>query len=394
LFWLVAACMTLIATLAIIRPLLRTGVAPAAPRPRHDAEVYRAQLSELEGDLARGTIRPEEAATARAEIARRLLKAEGALAAEAEPTPAGMAQGRLAVIAGLVVALLLPAATFLFYDRAGSPELGDQPLASREPERAPGDIATMIAAIERRLAETPEDGTGWSIVAPVYLRMGQPDKAVTAFRNALRLAPPSAEKLAGLGEALVQQAGGQVTEEARAQFEAALALDGQFPAARFYLALQLSQTGRYAEARKAWGALIAASPADAPWLTLAQAGLDDANAKLGGNAPAAPSAPLAQALGPTGADIEAAGQMSEADRRGMVEGMVAQLAGRLQSAPRDKDGWKRLMRSYTVLGQTGEAAAAGERALGVFSPNSDDGKDILAFARSLGLNLSGDSATR
>ncbi|ALN73952.1 c-type cytochrome biogenesis protein CcmI [Aureimonas sp. AU20] len=391
-FWLVAACMTLIATIAIVRPLLRTSVAPAVPRPRHDAEVYRAQLLELEGDLARGAIGPDEAATARAEIARRLLKAESALAIDQSASRS--AQGRLAIIAGLAVALFLPAATFLFYDRAGSPEIGDLPLASREQERAPDDISTMIAAIERRLVEKPDDGTGWSIVAPVYLRMGEADKAVVAFRNAIRLTKPNAEKLVGLGEALVQQAGGQVTEEAKAQFDAALALDRDAPAARFYLALQLSQTERYAEAREAWGALIAASPADAPWLTLARAGLDDASAKLGMNAPAAPSEPLAQAPGPSGADIEAAGQMSETDRRGMVEGMVAQLAGRLEAAPQDKEGWKRLMRSYTVLGQTGEATAAGEKALGVFSPESTEGKDILAFARSLGLDLSGDSATR
>ncbi len=43
----------------------------------HDLAVYRDQLSELDGDLARGLIQPAEAEQARAEIGRRILRLEG-----------------------------------------------------------------------------------------------------------------------------------------------------------------------------------------------------------------------------------------------------------------------------------------------------------------------------
>lgn len=377
--------MTLVATIATVRPLLRGKPASVAPRARHDAEVYRAQLAELEADRARGTIGAQDAATAHAEIARRLLKADEG----ARTTGTSKNDGRTAVIAGLFVALILPAATFLFYDRAGSPEIGDMPLASREGETAPSDITTMVAAIERRLAQTPDDAKGWSVVAPVYLRLGEPDKAVAAFRNVLRLAPPTAETQAGLGEALVQQANGRVTDEARQAFDAALKLDPASSAARFYLALGLSQTERFAEARDAWSALVASSPRDAPWLGLAEAALADARLKLGETAPTAPTAP-----GPSAADVAAADQLGEADRRAMIEGMVSQLSARLEASPADAEGWKRLMRSYVVLDQGDKALAAGQAALGTFPPETTEGKDILAFARSLGLALSGDAATR
>ncbi|WP_427025911.1 c-type cytochrome biogenesis protein CcmI [Aureimonas ureilytica] len=387
-FWLVAALMTLVATIATVRPLLRGKPASVEPRSRHDAEVYRAQLAELEADRARGAIGEPDAATARAEIARRLLKAESASQAA---TSSG--QGRAAIVAGLFVALLLPAATFLFYDRAGSPELGDLPLASRESEPAPtGEIGNMLAAVERRLAEKPDDGTGWSVVAPVYLRMGEPDKAVAAYRNALRLTPPTADMRVGLGEALVQQAHGQITDEAREAFRSALALDANSYAARFYLALDLSQAGRYAEARDAWSALVASSPADAPWLGLARSALADAQAQLGAPVPAIASA-APEAPGPSAADMAAAETLSADDRRAMIEGMVSQLAGKLQAAPEDAEGWRRLMRSYVVLGRRDEAAAAGRQALGTFSPETAEGKNILAFAQSLGLSLGGDAAT-
>lgn len=380
--------MTLVATIATVRPLLRGKPASVEPRSRHDAEVYRAQLAELEADRARGAIGEPDAATARAEIARRLLKAESASQAA---TSSG--QGRAAIVAGLFVALLLPAATFLFYDRAGSPELGDLPLASRESEPAPtGEIGNMLAAVERRLAEKPDDGTGWSVVAPVYLRMGEPDKAVAAYRNALRLTPPTADMRVGLGEALVQQAHGQITDEAREAFRSALALDANSYAARFYLALDLSQAGRYAEARDAWSALVASSPADAPWLGLARSALADAQAQLGAPVPAIASA-APEAPGPSAADMAAAETLSADDRRAMIEGMVSQLAGKLQAAPEDAEGWRRLMRSYVVLGRRDEAAAAGRQALGTFSPETAEGKNILAFAQSLGLSLGGDAAT-
>ncbi len=380
-FWFVAAIMTLLATAATIRPLLRTHGSAVSPRPLHDAEVYRAQLAELEADLSRGAIGADEVTTARAEIARRLLKSEEAVKVAA--SEGGDRNGRLAILAGLAVALLLPVGTFLFYDRAGSPDMSDQPLAGRAPPAQPSDISAMMAAVERRLAERPDDLTGWNVAAPVYLRLGDADKAATAYRNILRLGPPSAAAQAGLGEALVQKAGGEVTPDARQAFEAALALDPNLPSARFYLALGLSQTGRYAEAKNAWTALIDVSPAGAPWLALAQGALRDAEAKLGNPPP-----------GPDAAAIEAAGQLSDTDRQAMIQGMVAQLASRLDAAPDDADGWSRLIRSYAVLGDKAKAEAAGRRALGVFPPETADGKLLLALAGSLGLNLSGDATTR
>ncbi|WP_062208232.1 c-type cytochrome biogenesis protein CcmI, partial [Aureimonas sp. AU12] len=341
LFWLIAASLTLAVTLLTVLPLFRRDVVAAAGRAGHDAEVYRAQLSELAADTERGAIRPEDAAVARAEIGRRLLKASAEIGTDEALTRRA---GRTSVIAGLLVALVLPVGTFLFYDRAGSPELGDQPLATRAPDDGPSpDLATMVAEIERRLAANPEDGMGWSVIAPVYLQTGDAAKAVTAFRNALRLTEPTAQKLAGLGEALVQAAGGQVDDEADAAFRQALALDPFWPPARFYLALRLSQQGEFAGARDAWNALIAASPADAPWMAISQAALADATAKLGGEAPAVAGGPR----GPSAADVAAAEGLSEDDRDQMIEGMVSQLAARLQSAPNDLEGWTRLIRSYT-----------------------------------------------
>ena len=65
-FWLIAAGMTAGIVLVILYPVLFPAGTAARTRAEHDVEVYRAQLSELETDVERGTLSSEEAETARA----------------------------------------------------------------------------------------------------------------------------------------------------------------------------------------------------------------------------------------------------------------------------------------------------------------------------------------
>lgn len=374
LFWLIAFVLAATATLVIVLPLLARPARTAVARETYDEEVYRAQLNELREDEARGSIGSEEAAASRAEIGRRLLRAREA----AEAAPDARPQARSAVVAGLAVALLLPIGTFLFYDRWGSPDAPDQPLASREAAGDTLDVDAAVAEIERRLAAQPDDAAGWNVVAPVYLRLGQGEKAVTAFRNALRLSPPTAQTVSGLGEALVQAADGKVTPEAETEFRRALSLDAQWVPARFFLALSLSQQGRAPEAAEAWSELLRTGPPDGPWRPVAEAALADARSGAGvGSAPQAP--------GPTVDDVRNAETLSDTDRLAMVQGMVSSLAERLRVQPKDAEGWKRLLRSYLVLNQPDEALAALRQVRAVFPEASPELMDILSFARELGL---------
>lgn len=74
--------------------------------------------------------------------------------------------------------------------------------------------------------------------------------------------------------------------------------------------------------------------------------------------------------GPTDEDIAAAGDMSEADRGAMVEGMVAGLAAKLEENPDNPDGWIMLVRSYSVLGKEDKAKVAYETAVEHFDGNN------------------------
>ena len=122
-------------------------------------------------------------------------------------------------------------------------------------------------------------------------------------------------------------------------------------------------------------ALIAEAPPGAAWV----GGMNQVLAELGGRR-AGPRSP-----GPTAADVEAAGTMSDTDRTGMIEGMVAQLAERLEAEPDDAEGWARLVRSYMVLGRPDDARAALDEARTALAGAADKLALVESEARATGL---------
>ena len=73
------------------------------------------------------------------------------------------------------------------------------------------------------------------------------------------------------------------------------------------------------------------------------------------------------------------------ERDAAIRSMVDGLADRLESSPRDVEGWTRLMRSRVVLGEREVAATAFHKALEVFKDDSAASGKITAAAIELGL---------
>src|SRR5690606_13588779 len=128
--------------------------------------------------------------------------------------------------------------------------------ARLQADPAGSSIDELVARTERHLAANPADGRGWSVIAPVYLRLGRHADAVSAYRKALEHMETTPLLLAGLGEALAAAHEGMVTGEARALFERALALDPSHEKSRFFLGLALAQEGAFGAARTQWRELI------------------------------------------------------------------------------------------------------------------------------------------
>ncbi|MEN3951935.1 c-type cytochrome biogenesis protein CcmI [Iodidimonas sp. SYSU 1G8] len=365
LFTLLAVLVTVVLCLPFLR---RRGGLP--DRNAYDVALYRKQLSELQVELDAGVVPREEAAAARIEIERRLLRAsERHEQPGSAASPAGQRGWAVAVA---LTTVILAAVT---YAALGNPGLPDTP-AVREADVAaedatPDELAVRMAAVMRT---RPDEMQGWLMLGPLARSVGRYDLAAEAYANAARLEPGRVEHWLALGQAYVARDAGMVNREARAAFDKALLLTPGEPMARYYLGLADFQDHKDRAAFDRWTALAADTPPDAAWAEILQRGLDRAARRLGLPASAAVAAP---APGPSAADVAAAQEMAPEDRSAMIEGMVQRLAARLEETPEDLEGWLRLGRAYTVLERTDEAAAAYAQALRI-DPGNVQAKDALA----------------
>ena len=366
--WIIFAVMTAAAVLAVLWPLGRKSSDRGAGG---DRLVYQDQLKEIDRDRAVGLIGDAEAESARIEISRRLLAAVDAesVVPQQSSYEAKARHRRAAVVAIAVVPLI----AFTSYLKLGSPEIpGQSAFARANAPEEDSSIASLIGQVENHLARNPNDGAGWEVIAPVYLRLGRFSDAVMARKKSLALNGDTSARQSDLGEALVAAADGVVTDEAKLAFQRAVAGDAHNAKARYFIGLADEQDGNRDDAAKEWRALLDDAPADAPWKELVRTALARVS-----TAPATG--------GPSAADIAAAENMPEAQRTDMVRGMVQRLSDRLHADGKDVDGWIRLVRAYAVLGERDKAKDAAADARRALSDQPDQIKRIDDLVRGLGL---------
>ncbi len=251
-----------------------------------------------------------------------------------------------AAIAGLaIIAIGLGA-----YASLGRPQLALNSLTG--PTRT--DYPALIAMLARRMPDRPGDIEGWALLGRGYLALGNATQAEKALAHAVdaektERGEADPQLLSSYGEAMTEAAG-QVTKEAEAVFRQVIAEAPRDLIARYYLGLALASHGDKAGALQFWEGVLADAPPDTPW----RGSLIDQVASLRASAGGAAPNP---------------------------EAMVQQLAERLQSSPNDLDGWIRLIRAYSVLGNKDKAGEALSKARGVFA-NQPSAQAALARAAS------------
>jgi cytochrome c-type biogenesis protein CcmH len=363
--WVAFALMTGAAILCALWPLSRRRSAPEGQA--RAVAFHKAQLAEIDRDVARGQLPPGEAAGARAEAARRLIAASDAAAATPGADGA-QARRRGAVV---VIFLVVLAVTLGLYSRFGSPNLPDQPILARAADFAnTGDLGAALAKIEAHLIADPNDGRGFAVVAPVYMRLSRFDEAAKAYEAALRLQGDDARMRADYGEALTAAAGGVVTAQARAAFEQALAKQGDLPKARYYIGLAAEQDGDKPKAIALYRKLLDDAPASARWQAIVRERLT----ALGAPAPAA-----------GGGEAAAIAALGPKAQQAAIRGMVDNLAARLAQNGADARGWLRLIRAYCVLHDTDKAKDAMARARKALAGDETAARDLDALAQEFGL---------
>jgi cytochrome c-type biogenesis protein CcmH len=220
------------------------------------------------------------------------------------------------------------------------------------------EVSGLIPFLIQRVRQYPNDTRAWRYLGEAYMAAKDPRDAAKAYGKVIELTGRGDATLnAAYGEALVAASNGAVPPEAEKAFTAALAIDPTSAPARFYLGLAKAERKDNAGAIALWQSLLADIPVGSPLYQV----LVDRIAILTSQA----------GVGPNGAPNPRA--------------MVDMLAARLKADPNDALGWVRLMRAYTVLGETEKAKQALVSARKAFPDNKDAQTAFTTAAKTLKL---------
>jgi len=125
----------------------------------------------------------------------------------------------------------------------------------------PPQALEMVARLEKRLEEQPDDSAGWLRLGRAYSVMGREEAAQAAYARAYKLMPDNPEVVAEYASFLYnvdpQNTGGPVF----LLFSKLHKLDPQNPDAMWFLGLAAFQKGEYKQALGFWEPLLKALPA-------------------------------------------------------------------------------------------------------------------------------------
>jgi cytochrome c-type biogenesis protein CcmH len=374
--WIAFTLMVAVAAVGITIPLVRRYDARRA-RSAESVALTR-QLAEIDDRAAAENLPEDVAESLKTESVRRFL-AETPVA----DTPSRPISAKWLLALGLGLASVVAIGGTLLYTKIGRPDLAAAPAAVADQSGgdagAPsGHVGNMIAELEAKMRQSPNDPEGWRMLGWSYMQTGRAADAAGAYGRAAALNPANADYKSAQGEALVKAADGRVTPEAEAAFTAAYKLDPTDPRSRYFLAAFKDQSGDHAGALADWIALLKSAPPGAPWasevrgfvIRIAASRGEDVTSKLPPPPPGDAQAAAGDASGtpgPSPDQVAAAQQMAPADQQAMIHNMVEGLAAKLKANPKDADGWVNLMRARMVLNDPKAATAAYHDAMKAFT---------------------------
>lgn len=296
----------------------------------------------------------------------------------ARETATGWQASRLLLIVAAAIAIvaILYAVT---HKDAAEPPVPTAPAIAPTNENA--DPEAAIHRLQDQVGANPGDWQAWQQLGQAYFMTQRYADAARSYRRATALQPTNATLWSAYGEAAVMASEHDpMPAEGLTAFQKAHALDPKDERARYFLAVARDLKGDHKGAIDDWLALLADTPAGAPWeadlrRTIEQVGKIrkiDVASRLAAIRPA-PSGntstqiadPVATGAipGPTREQMQAATALPKGAQDQMIEGMVNGLEAKLKANPANIDGWIMLMRSRMTLGETAKAAAARDAAI-------------------------------
>jgi cytochrome c-type biogenesis protein CcmH len=248
-----------------------------------------AQLRELdveEGDRnVDGQIAVDERARLDAELARVLRDLE---TSPPPPPVSESASARpvwLATVFVLVLLLPLVSISLYFLTSAGAlKQLGQTPAAS--PASAPvagGEVPPMalemVARLEKRLKEQPNDPQGWARLGRSYDVLGRDEDAGSAYARAYQLASEDPEIISAYGAFLMSRDQSRMSAETVGLFRKLHKLEPNHAGALWALGFASYQEQNFSEAIAYWNQLLKLLPPDSEVVPQLKHAIDSARSE-------------------------------------------------------------------------------------------------------------------
>jgi cytochrome c-type biogenesis protein CcmH len=286
LFMTIAAALLLLA-LAVPMLALRRAAPRASGAGVSNLELLKAQLRQLDQDLAQGALDAAQHRSARAEIERRVLDEESVASGAA--WHAGSPRATL-VLLGLAV----PALVLALYAWTGNPA-ALSPHARNAPQAPDAQqVEQMVERLAERMEQRPpgnvDDTEGWVMLGRSYGMMQRYAEASRAFARALQLMPEHPQILVDQADMLAMQQGGTLQGEPLRLIEQALRHDPSNPKALALAGTAAYHRKDFAAALRYWTrARDGATEADGEFAHALDRSIADARAAAGLAATPAPS---------------------------------------------------------------------------------------------------------
>ena len=130
-------------------------------------------------------------------------------------------------------------------------------IAGESPERAASEVpvGALVRVLQSELVKEPS-AMGWYALGSLYDQLGAPEQSEEAARKALAMSPQEPAMHLLLARALIQKAGGKLTDPALAELRWVLDREPAHDGAWMMLAMSADRAGRYDLAEQGWQALL------------------------------------------------------------------------------------------------------------------------------------------
>jgi len=289
-FWIAAGLLTALALAVLCWPLLRRRANTSASRRAINAAIFRDQMTDLERDLAAGTLSQADYATARDELERRVLEDV------ADDGSSTTATARRLPRTAIGLGVSLPAAAVALYMVLGNPAALD-PAAQQGGMPSQAEVEQMVATLAAKLEKNPENQQGWAMLGRSYKVMGRLEEAGKAFDKAGAIMESEPELMLEVAELSAELNQGKVEGRGAALLKKVLQAQPDNPQALVLAGTDAYFRQDYPAALRHWERVLAQVPPDSEDARNLGAGIEKVRSMMGQGTPAAAPAAKPAATG-------------------------------------------------------------------------------------------------